>query len=160
MRTPAFLVRLMAYSRLSSTLRRGPEDNEALAFASDLRELTLKGRLLAVWTHPANELAGATFKNGKVRVSPLVALARALGLITGTPDYLFLYRDGAIAIEMKSSSGSLSERQRDFRDWCELVGVPFHVCRSRTAAIEVLEQTGLITEHNWMDVALTAKEIL
>lgn len=144
MATPAFLLRLMDYARLSRSIRIGPEDAEALALAADLRELTLTGRLLCIWLHPANELATAEVRGGKVRVPPRVALARALGLITGASDYLFLYRDGSLAIEMKSAKGSMTPGQRDFREWCVLIGVPYYVCRSRDQAIAVLDGLGLI----------------
>jgi len=146
MPTPAFLVRLMAHTSLSRGFKLGPEDREAYAFANDLRVATLEGRLRAVWLHPANELGGQTIKRGTKRVaSPLAALARALGLITGASDYLFLFKDGSLAIEFKSASGSLSPGQRDFREWCKSQDVPFHIARSAPAALAILRERGLLT---------------
>lgn len=153
MATPAFIVRLMHHKGLSSTAcaNLGPEDAEAYRFAQDLRQASLEGRLLAVWTHPANELAGVgKTVGGKFRVSVQSAIAKALGLITGTSDYLFLFRGGSIAMEFKAADGSLRSSQRDFRDWCLAMGVPFHVVRSRAEALEVLRGAGvLVKERGW-----------
>ncbi|HWU01654.1 MAG TPA: hypothetical protein VN222_02845 [Novosphingobium sp.] len=147
-RCPPFLTRLMDHRALSTPaqLRLGPEDKEAYAFANELRALTLEGRLAAVWTHPANELAGMVRKaaNGKVVVPPQIAVARALGLITGTSDFLFMWHDGACAIEFKSKTGTMTSGQRDFRDWCAMARVPFHLVRSVEAGLSVLRHAGVL----------------
>ena len=146
MTTFAFLLRLMSYTKLSRSLKIGEEDREALTFANALRAATLEGRLDAVWLHPANELAGITRKTPKgYRTLPQVALARALGLITGTSDYVFLRSSGALAIEFKSARGSLRLAQRDFRDWCEARGVPFHVVRSAEDGLQILRDAGALS---------------
>lgn len=147
MATPAFLVRLMDYTRLSAGLKIGPEDREALVFANALRAASLEGRLSAVWTHPANELAGITRStNYGHRPLPQAALARALGLIKGSSDYLFLWRGGSGALEFKSSVGSLSPGQRDWREWCSALGVPFRVVRSTPDALAILTEWGVYWE--------------
>ncbi|NBC37345.1 hypothetical protein GTZ99_12370 [Novosphingobium sp. FSY-8] len=134
----------MAYRKLSDRIKTGPEDCECLAFVTELRVATLEGRLRAVWTHPANELAGMVRKSprGGVAVPPQVALARALGLITGTSDYLFLWDSGALAMEFKAGSNRLTDGQSDFSEWCALMGVPFHLVRSAAAGLEVLRNAG------------------
>ncbi len=144
MTTPAFLLRLMSHAPLSANTRLGPEDAAAYGFAQDLRKATMEGRLRAVWTHPANELAGmapGTPRKFLIRA----AIARALGLITGTSDFLFLWQGGALAIEFKSKDGSLTPNQRDFRDWCAMVGVPFHVVRSPAAGLALLRDAGVLS---------------
>lgn len=145
MATPPFLIRLMGHTALSRSFKIGEEDREAYAFANDLRAAVLEGRLSAVWTHPANELAGVTraTKRGP-RALPQAALARALGMHKGTSDYLFLHRAGSMAIEFKSAKGSLTQGQRDFRSWCEQEGVPFHVVRSAAAGLDLLRSEGLL----------------
>lgn len=144
MATPAFLVRLMAYTRLSGGIRLSEEDRIAISFANALRAATLEGRLMAVWTHPANELAGVGRRvRGVFQPTIQSAIARACGLITGTPDYLFLCDGGSLAIEIKTSIGSLSPAQRDFRDWCARMGVPHHVCRSVEESLDVLRKAGI-----------------
>lgn len=143
--TPAYLIRLMGHASLSRGFKLGPEDREAYTFANDLRAAVLEGRLRAVWTHPANELGGmVTMVRGKPRVPPLVALARALGLITGSSDYLFMWSGGSCAVEFKSATGRLSPAQRDFRDWCALVGVPFHLVRSAADGLAILREHGVL----------------
>ena len=153
MATPAFILRLMFHKGLSSSVKLGPEDAEAYRFAQDLRLASIEGRLLAVWTHPANELAGVgKTVNGKSRVLVQAAIAKALGLITGSSDYLFLHRAGSLSIEFKSETGTLTQSQKDFRAWCEALGVPFHVVRSREEALAVLREAGLLvneTERRW-----------
>lgn len=144
MPTPSFLLRLMDHVALARSFALGPEDAEAYAFANALRALTLEGRLKAVWTHPANELAAATVVKGKVRVPPRVALAKALGLIGGSSDYLFLWDGGSAAFEFKSDKGSLSPSQRDWRDWCDRADVPFHVVRSVRQGLNLLECLGVL----------------
>lgn len=138
MSTPAFLVRLMAHASLSRSVRLGEEDRMAYAFANELRVAVLEGRLKAVFSHPANELAG--------RPGVASAIARALGLITGATDYLFLAPTGSLALEAKSATGSLSKGQRDFRDWCAHVGVPFHVFRTVDEGLAHLRAHGILEQ--------------
>lgn len=143
--TPAFLIRLMQHASLARGFNLGPEDREAYGFANDLRTAVLEGRLKAVWMHPANELAGMVqIVRGKPRVPPQIALARALGLIRGASDYLFLWDGGCCAMEFKSPTGRLTDAQRDFRDWCEAVGVPFHLIRSSVAGLDLLRAYGVL----------------
>lgn len=133
--TPAAILRLMDYRPLSTALRLrcGPEDRVCLEFTANLRAATIEGRLRAVWTHPANELATK---------GPKAALARALGLITGTADYLFLWEGGCAALEAKAPGAYPSPIQRDFRDWCRINGVPWFVFRSAEEGEEILRDLG------------------
>ena len=139
MATRGYLIRLMAHKGLSRGFRLGPEDREAYLFTNGLRAATIEGRLHAVWTHPANELAW------RGKVTPAIALARALGLITGASDYLFLAAAGALALEFKSPDGRLTPGQKDFRSWCEDQCVPFHVARSSAEGLDILRTKGLLT---------------
>lgn len=141
MRTPAFLVRLMSHAGLSrqASQKLGPEDYESCQFAADLRKLTLEGRLLAVWFHPANELVGSA---GKVHV----AIARCMGLHSGVSDYIFLRGNAALVIEMKSKNGRLTKDQEDFEQWCALHNIPFIVCRSAAEGMETLSDFGMLLD--------------
>lgn len=143
MATPAFLLRLMSYRPLSRNVALGPEDLECLAFTTELRAAALEGRLRAVFTHPANELAGLP-PSAPRRFLVRAAIARALGLITGSSDYLFLWQGGSLAIEFKAGRNGLSDGQRDFRDWCAHVGVPFHLVRSAQAGLQILRDAGVL----------------
>ena len=141
--TPGYLIRLMMHHPLSAGMRLGPEDAAAYQFAQDLRAASIERRLLAVWTHPANELCGLP-RDAPGRFKVRAAIARALGLITGTSDYLFLWAGGSAAIEFKAADGRLEAEQRDFRDWCGACGVPFHVVRSAAEGLAVLRDAGVL----------------
>lgn len=139
MPTPAFLVRLMRYTSLSRGTRLGPEDASCVAFANELRVATIEGRMRAVWVHPAQELCFG-HKTG-VRA----AVSRAMGMHVGVSDYLFMMRDGSLAIEFKSKSGSMTEGQKAFAQWCEAMGVPHHVVRSAEAGLQILRDAGVLS---------------
>lgn len=145
MPTPAFLLRLMEYHSLSRSFRLGPEDAMAVEFANDLRKATLEGRLSAVWLHPANELGGmVSMVRGKPRVPPQVAVAKALGLIRGASDYLFLWNGGSCALEAKAPDGRLSKGQVDFRSWCQACAVPFSIFRTAEEGLSILQLQGIL----------------
>ena len=139
MKAPAFLIRLMQYTSLSRRLRLGPEDFMAVQFANALRVHVLEGRLRAIWTHVPNELAGAA------RATPAAAIARAAGLITGASDYLFLWNDGSGVLEAKSKTGSLSPSQKDWREWCQMHGIPHAVFRTVEEGEANLREWGVLT---------------
>ena len=128
------LTQLMLREPLSANVRLGPEDRESIAFANRLREWTISGRLKAVWTHPANEAGYA--RNGKGRLR--MGIAKALGLIPGTPDFMIVGAGWSLLIEMKSDTGRQSPSQRAFQAWAVEIGIIYRVCRSADEAEEVL----------------------
>lgn len=130
------ILRLMAYHSLSRGLKLGPEDLLCLDFATRLRVATIESRLTAVWTHPANELATR---------GVAAAIARALGLITGTGDYLFLWENGSAALEAKAPKGSLTDNQKDFQTWCARERVPYFVFRSADEGEAILRGLGVLS---------------
>lgn len=136
----AALIRLMQRPELSRSLRLGPEDCISIAFANRLRVATLERRLRCVWTHVPNELAGGMGKRSSARY----AVAKALGMITGTSDYLFLAPDRAAAIEMKAGRNPLTDGQRDFRAWCESTGVMVATAHSADEAEALLIEWELL----------------
>jgi hypothetical protein len=144
--TPAFLVRLMNHHSLARSVHLGPEDREAYSFANDLRVATLEGRLKAVWGHVPNELGGLVQRgrSGKIIVPVQIAIARALGLITGASDYYFCWYGGSGLIEFKSDVGRLSNSQRDFRSWAEANYVPYAVARSCDQGLSILIDWGVL----------------
>lgn len=135
---PAFLVRLLHYR--APRCRLGPEDREARDFADQLRAWTLEGRMRCVWWHTASELAGGGGKSAQVRY----AVAKALGLIPGSPDYVFAGDGSAFLLELKAPGGSLTESQRDFRDWCLHCGVTYAVAKGAEAAKQQVTEWGLV----------------
>lgn len=104
-----------------------------------LRVATMEGRLRAVWTHVPHEAAG----KGKF-AAIYMAKAKALGLIKGSADLVFVWAGGGGWIEMKTETGSLTPEQRDFRLWCENSGVHHAVCRSVAEVEERLREWGAL----------------
>jgi hypothetical protein len=140
MTTPSFLVRLMHYAGLSRGTEVQPEDNMCVIFANQLRELSLQGKLRAVWLHPANELCFG-HKTG-VRA----AISRAMGMHVGVSDYVFLTGSRGFALEAKFGKNGLTDNQKDFREWCAHADVPHRVFRSVEEGINALREWGLINE--------------
>lgn len=138
MSTPSYLVTLMTRPRLGR-VKLGPEDIESIDFANRLRAWTLEGRLKAVWWHTASEVGGGA-KNAAIRY----VVAKALGLIPGAPDFVFLAPAGGFCLEMKAKSGSMSESQKDFQAWCAHAGIPYAVCKGADAAEAQLRAWGLL----------------
>jgi hypothetical protein len=139
---PTFLAsisRLMARAPLSN-LRLKPEEQLAVEFANTLRQATLEGRLSAVWTHPANEIAGRRDKLAMIRY----AIAKAMGLIDGTADYLFLWKTGSGAMEAKVGKNGQQTNQVDFQCWCEKMGVPYRTFTSVDEGMAILREWGVL----------------
>lgn len=139
MSTPAFLVSLMHRPPLGN-VKLGPEDRVAVEFANRLRAWTLEGRLKAIWSHIGNEIAGGV-KNAAIRY----AIAKALGFISGFPDFVFAWKEGAGVIEFKAPKGTMSQNQKNFRSWCELIGIPYVVARSADEGEATLRAWGVLS---------------
>lgn len=116
-------------------MTRRPEDALTILVANMLRRYTELGLLKAVWCHPANE----------GRRSPREgARAKQMGLVPGTPDFVFLGSEMSGFIELKAPpyyridkngkrvkvTPGLEESQREFCYWCDRNGVPWALCRS------------------------------
>lgn len=129
----------------------GPEDEQSIRFADRLRELSLMGKLRAVWTHIPHEVGGGS-KNAALRYS----LAKALGLITGSADYVFVWADGGGWLEMKRakapktltraarSAGALTKQQKGFAEWCALTGTRHRVIHSAEEGFAALREWGVL----------------
>ncbi|MGI9500385.1 MAG: hypothetical protein ACR2P3_10115 [Geminicoccaceae bacterium] len=140
MATPSLaLYRLMEIPRRLNLRLKG-ESLLCYDIANMLRAGTLDGSLRAVWTHPANE--------GK-RTPLIGAILKAVGLIPGTPDYLFAWQGGGGFIEIKTPPvrpSSLSPSQRDFKEWCAMLGVNHAVCTTPDQVWQTLVTWGAVVE--------------
>lgn len=141
---------------------KGPEDEQCILFADQLREAALCGRLRATFTHIPHEVGGGGFTkvvdgqrqrfgahNAMVRYS----LAKALGLVTGSYDYVLVWKGGGCWIEFKRPAvaatphhaakrkGALTPEQRNFGRWCDSLEVPHHVCHTAKEALLLLRDT-------------------
>lgn len=134
------VLRLMTPRSLSPTIRLKPEEVLARDFANALRQATVEGRLRCVWTHPANEVAGR--QNGLAQIR--YAIAKAMGLIDGTADYLFLWSDGSGALEAKVGRNDQQPNQVDFQAWCGSNGVRYATFTSVEEGLALLEGWGVL----------------
>jgi len=116
---PSFLYKLLGYTSFSGKL--SVENLLVTQVTSFLREKTLDGALPAVWTHLPNE---------GLRSKTTAALVRAMGMISGAPDYVFCWQGGAGFIKLKTPTGNMSERQTWFKQWCDHNHVHHAICRS------------------------------
>lgn len=136
------VVRLMSWRPFKSRSKHPrPEQDLCIEFANRLRALELDGRTSCVWTHVPNEIG---WNRNKV-AQTIYAAAKAMGMIVGTADYLFLAADGSLALEAKSKSGTQHDGQKDFEKWCGEKGVPYAVFRTVEEGIEILRQHGMVT---------------
>lgn len=138
------LIRLMSFKPFRGKTKG--EDDLAIEVASYLRAATLEGMLKATWTCIPHEVGAMSlnskgFKTAQTRY----AKAKAMGLITGSADYVFVWPQGGGWIELKAQTGSLSTSQRDFRLWCEATGTRHATCRSLEQVVETLFRWGVLT---------------
>lgn len=146
------IVRLMLRPGIES-LKLGPEDRIGVPFATQLRQWTIEGKLRAVWTHIPNEMGGAggsRHADEKVRRSAArlaqirYAIAKALGLIPGFSDYVFLWDGGCAALEAKAKDGTQQPEQVDFQKWCADRNVPYFIFRSPEEGYAILRELGVL----------------
>lgn len=124
-----------------SRLKLKPEERLAVDFADALRAATLDGTLRAVWTHPANEIAGRRSGLSMIRY----AIAKRMGLIDGAADYLFLWSDGSGALEAKVGSNGQQPNQLDFEWWCTSKGVRYATFTSVEEGLALLREWGALS---------------
>lgn len=139
MATPGWLLELLNYKHTSAKL--GPEDLLCIDFASRLRAWSLEGKLKATWTHIPHEIGG------KGRLAMIrVGVAKMLGLIPGSGDYVFVGPTGGGWIEYKVKGAYQSPTQRLFGQWCDSLGVPYGVARSAAEGAQLLREWGLLAD--------------
>lgn len=125
-------------SRAKCNYKLKPESLEQVRFRDKVTILSLENKLNCVWYAISNEI-GSVKANARYG-----AYLQALGKIAGTPDMAFHWAGGSGFIEFKSKVGRLSEKQKLFRDWCELKDVDYRVARSCDEAIDILKLWGCI----------------
>lgn len=111
------------------------ETMTCMRIATFLKEASLTHKCSYVWFHVPNE--------GKCsRV--FGALMRAIGRISGAPDYIFASQKGCLFLEVKARSGKLSPSQKLFKQWCVACGVPYEIAYNYDEAIEVLKNHRIV----------------
>ena len=121
-------------------MKLGPEDAICIDFANRLRAFTLDGRLSAIWCHVGNEIGGGRGRSSQIAY----AVAKAMGFISGFPDYIFGWGGGCGLMEFKAKAGTQSDSQRWFQAWCERVGIPYEIVRSADDGEALLRKWGVL----------------
>jgi hypothetical protein len=81
---------------------------------------------------------------GKRHIKTGIAM-KALGVKAGITDLVFVCPRGVSHfMEVKDFDGTLSKEQREFRDFCLMIGHPWAIVRSRDQAQDVLVSWGLL----------------
>jgi hypothetical protein len=93
-----------------------------------------------------NDLMYFSVPNGGKRDIRTAVLMKKTGQRPGVPDLVFIHPHTNIGhfLEVKTRTGSLSKHQKDFRDICQLTGVPWGLARSRDEARIILSNWGMI----------------
>lgn len=133
------LHKLLAFNPFRGKVH-GPEDALALEVGSQLRAWALEGRLRGTFTHIPHEIGGKG-PAAKVRL----AMAKAMGLIAGSGDYVFAAKGFGGYIELKSDVGRLNDAQKLFKQWCDETQCPYAVCRTLYEVKATLMRWGLLT---------------
>jgi hypothetical protein len=91
----------------------------------------------ALWFHCPN---GARMSKAQAGIH------KALGMLAGVPDLVFVCHGGRVAfIELKAPKGTLSDAQKTFKETAEALGCDYAVCRSVDQVMVALAEWGLIT---------------
>lgn len=132
----ATIARLIKRNKLNWRWKIEPEQRECIEFFDRVRLAYLDGRLRCVAFHVGNE--------GK-RHKIVASIMKAMGMVSGASDYVFLARDSAGVIEMKAGKNTPTENQKTFMCWCEQCGVRNAVCYSADEAEQTLKAWGYMT---------------
>lgn len=138
--TKMFMVRLMSVRPLKLRKSPGPETVLCESFSNWLRAETLEGRIRGVWTHVPNEIG---YLSNSKSAQLVYAIAKAMGMIVGSPDYVFLAADRSVALEAKSKDGKQNPSQKDFESWCGEEKIPYHVFKTLDEAKTLLKEHGI-----------------
>jgi len=121
-----------------------PEERIAVEFGALLRGGALTGQLKGIFCHVPNEIAGKRqSRTAQIRYT----IAKAMGLIEGAPDYLFLWNGGSGALEAKTDQGRQTEGQFSFEVWCKREGAPYRVFRTPEEGLQILGEWGVWRSH-------------
>lgn len=129
---------LMSRAKLNWRWTLEPEQKLSVQFADALRKAVAEGRYHGVWGHCPNEA-----KRSKI----VGMILKAMGMLTGTPDFFFIWPGGGGVIEIKTASGTVSEYQAYWRMWCADAGVNHAICKGDDAdlrALAVLREWGAL----------------
>ena len=124
---------------ITRVLYKGKEDQISNDIACRLKEAYINNRLKCIFTHISNEQLvkqNNDFAYLKKR--------KALGMIAGTADYMFVGKQSSVFIEVKCDKGKQTDAQKLFQRWCVEQGVKYHIVRSWDELRDILIPLGLL----------------
>lgn len=131
---------LLPYKGIVTSMLK-PEQAMCIEFANTMRQMTLEGKLPFIWYHIPNEFLPSARRNYSFELKQ-----KHMGKISGVPDYCFLGKEKSFFIEFKASKGNQTPSQRSFEQWCVMVGVEYHLCRSYQDGMSIV--MGYIKQDN------------
>lgn len=120
------------------------EDALSNKVAMTLTSYTLDNQLKGVWFHVPNE--SVVSKENKLKDILRIQRKHCMGLINGVPDFVFISKNKALFIELKTEKGRLSESQIYFRDWCTDEQIDYYVARSVEEVTDILKRNKLLSD--------------
>lgn len=108
-----------------------PEDAFQIALVNDLRRIL----------HP--RVVMAAVPNGGYRTRAEAGILKAMGVLPGFPDLLFLWNGRAYGLELKAPKGKLSPAQKELHPRLAVAGMTVGVVRSLDEALDSLRAAGV-----------------
>lgn len=147
---------LMARSKIPWALgpakfKLKPEEEKCVEFADMMRAYVDHGYYKGIWCHIPNE--GQRSALGQI-------ILRAMGLIKGATDYMFMGPWGHGVIEFKTGTNNLEEYQRYFRFWCDKEGVHHATVWNAGQAVAALREWGALPYELPMNVRRQTRDCL
>tara|TARA_Y100001963_G_scaffold154819_1_gene244453 strand:+ start:1637 stop:2239 length:603 start_codon:yes stop_codon:yes gene_type:complete len=115
-----------------------PEAAICIDFADKCRFLTRSGELQALWFTVPNEARRSIHQR---------TIFRAMGLLPGAPDYIFIGSESAVCIEFKTAKGTQSIAQKAVESYCRELGITYEIARSSEEGLNILQKNGLLLYH-------------
>jgi len=115
-----------------------PEAAICVDFADKCRFYSRSGELEALWFTVPNEARRSIHQR---------SILRAMGLLPGAPDYVFIGSESAVCIEFKTPTGKQSIAQKTVESFCGELGITYEIARSSEDGLKILEKNGLLMYH-------------
>ena len=116
-----------------------PENKIAIELQYELTVLLRQGKLKCIWAHVPNE--GVYSKNKNFSQMNIL---RSMGKAAGFPDYVFFSKNKILLIELKAGKNKLNPSQEVMQEWCNVLEIPYHICRSKEEVFQLLEKADFI----------------
>lgn len=142
---------LMTRPNIPHNIKIDPEALECIVFADRMRGHTAQGRYKGIWGHTPNESKRGLIHN---------LVLRAMGMIPGATDFIFMWEKGGCVIEFKTPermrwndkgkyvkayATKQSDSQKFYQQWCDFCKIPYFLCYTAQEAEEKLKGLGALS---------------